>query len=392
MNILLVTNNSLYFENQFGGAESSIQLLAKELAQLGHNIYYATKIHSKSVIFKLVKQKTDKVSLYATGFLERFRHFTLIEQIQDILFSVQISYLIKTKKIDIVYCFYELNILKILLKLKKKNQRTKIVMRMAGMHWFEKCQKNPSLIKIYEQVFNQFDAINFIHGSLEKMVIENASLLNMNIRFQKTFIGDIGTSASIGRSMAYDYHPNETFNLIMATRFSDYQKRQDILVKAISLLPDDLPVKLILIGSGKRKNTIETMIRELGLSSRIVIEPFSDQIQLWQKMQQADLLCHACDYEGLSKIIIESMSMGLPVLVSNVEPLNNYILDGENGFLVDNTPEKWAGRIQELMQHAELLKKVSDQSIEYILQNYNPQKNVLIYENAFEDLLSNQLT
>ena len=65
-------------------------------------------------------------------------------------------------------------------------------------------------------------------------------------------------------------------------------------------------------------------------------------------MRRADLLCHPCEHEGVSKIILEAMMLGLPVLASDVPPLPDYVIEGETGYRVANTPEAWAAKLVEI--------------------------------------------
>ena len=40
--------------------------------------------------------------------------------------------------------------------------------------------------------------------------------------------------------------------------------------------------------------------------------------------------------------------LGLPVLASDVPPLPDYVIEGETGYRVANTPEAWAARLVEI--------------------------------------------
>jgi len=354
---------------------------------LGDRVVYVTRLEGNSPGTKLKRFAVDGVSVYAVGFLERLSSVPLVPSIQVWLVCLLAKFLIKKHKIELVYCFYDVKSLKSLLRFRKRGSNFKIVMRMAGMYWYEDCRRKRSKVRAYENVFNQVDSVNYIHGGLERMVREKMELLGMSVSFRHTFIGDIGSSAPIGRGSVYRPLDDGVFSLIMATRFADYAKRQDILVQAIARIPETVPVKLCLIGSGVRTDEIAALIKDLGVSHRVKMEPFTDQQQLWYNMQRAGLLCHACDYEGLGKIIIESMAMGLPVLASNVTPLNEYIREGDNGFLVDNAAELWAGRIAELYHDPDRLVRVSERSMQFIAENYDPKKNVWLYQQAFEEIL-----
>lgn len=383
-----MTINSVYFGKKHGGAESSIKLIAEKMANRGHEINYLTFSQNSSHLLTSQKSLINEVNVTSIGLLEKYKDSRLIAQARTAYLKRKIEEIITSQKIDLVYCFYELDVMQSLFQAKQKHPKLKIVLRMAGLRWYEDCKKEPALIPTYELLFSQFDAVNFIHANLLTLVESKIAELKMNVTFQHKLIGDIGTSSPIGRIINYQDLPLRPFRMIMATRFSDFQKRHDILVKAMALIPAAHDIHLILIGSGVMKDEIQNMINQLQLSDRVQIIPFFDQGSLWQEMQNSHLLCHATEHEGLSKIIIESMANGLPVLASDVQPLNSYIVDGTNGLLVENEPQLWAAKIQQAFADRELLCRLSKNEIDYIRETYDPDRNINIYLTAFQELIA----
>jgi glycosyltransferase involved in cell wall biosynthesis len=100
-------------------------------------------------------------------------------------------------------------------------------------------------------------------------------------------------------------------------------------------------------------------------------------------LTNADLLCHPCEYEGLSKIIIESMMLGLPVLASDVAPIPDYIDDGSTGFLVGNTPKDWAEKLTFIYNNQDRLNGVSRAAQEFSRSTYDIERNAGNYERNF---------
>lgn len=318
------------------------------------------------------------------------RRIKFIKSFNNFLFKNKLRKVLKENDIQIVYCFYELEIVKILLDLRNELQTFKVVMRMAGMKWYEDSKNSSKNRKQYYNVFNQIDSVNFISSGLKMLVNKKIEELNMDVKFQHIFVGDIGSSFNSGRKLSYQDVQDETFDLLMATRFSSYQKRQDILLEAVNIIGNQIPLKLTFIGSGPNSSKIEKAIENYALKDIVSISPFLPQEKLWDLMMRSDLLCHTVEYEGLGKIIIESMAMGLPVLASNVLPLNKYIIDGENGFLINNDPEEWAHKIKELYRNKEELINVSNASMKFINRKYDPNKNIKLYESNFEKLAGMQ--
>jgi glycosyltransferase involved in cell wall biosynthesis len=387
MNILFYTRRSPYGDRIFGGAESSTKLLAEKLAERGHRIVWLSQ--SNAVLPYIKKTEMGGISINLLKLAKGSGYSKAIRFLNKQFFLKYLAWVIEKYRIEIVYCYYDLRFLNNILKLRQNRIKVKVVMRMAGMYWYERCLKDRALIKNYESVFNSIDCVNFIHSGLERIVFDGVTELGMTVKFRDSMSGDIGSSTSIGREKNYESLNNAQFTMIMAARFADYAKRQDILVKGLSLMEGNLPVKLTLIGEGSEQSRIMSMISDLNLEDRVEIKPWMKQEMLWQKLQNADLLCHACDYEGLGKTIIESMAIGLPVLASDVAPLNEYIKDGKNGFLVDNNASNWAQKLVSLYHDKEARRRVSEAGIRFIKENYDAGKNVIMYENCFLRLIKN---
>ena len=114
-----------------------------------------------------------------------------------------------------------------------------------------------------------------------------------------------------------------------------------------------------MIGTGGAARPRSAGATRSGCSETVEIRPFLAQEELWARMRTADLLCHPCDHEGVSKIILEAMMLGLPVLASDVPPLPDYVIEGETGYRVANTPEAWAARLVEIAAAKDRLPAIS---------------------------------
>jgi len=386
MNLLFFIDKSPFSNKPYGGSESSTHLIGEKILERGHRVFYLVKENKLFTNPHLQHSNLGEATLLCFKGIVEFSF--IIKKINEFFLKRELIKIIDKHNINIIYCHYNLKFLEQLLLIKRQSYNFKIIMRMAGLHWYEVCLKKPHLKTRYERVFNEIDGVNFIHPNLQTVVEEKFEELNMEVNFKNVLVGDIGSSVSVGRGIPYEEINNTQFKMVMATRFSSVQKRQDILIKAISKLDTSLNVKLDLIGAGPRKKEMTNLAIRMGVSERVSFYPFLQQDKLWDKLESTDLLCHACEFEGLSKIIIESMSLGLPVLVSNVPTLNDYIVDYENGFLSENTPEHWAKKIQALIVDRASRIKVSKASMKFIEDNYNPDNNIKHYEDFFLKIIN----
>ena len=89
----------------------------------------------------------------------------------------------------------------------------------------------------------------------------------------------------------------------------------------------------------------------------------------------------------MSKIILEAMMLGLPVLASDVPPIPDYVIEGETGYRVANTPEAWAAKLVEIAGAKERLAPLAARARAFVEATYDVTRNVERYEAAFRSLV-----
>lgn len=128
-----------------------------------------------------------------------------------------------------------------------------------------------------------------------------------------------------------DFGFTETdFVLVYPAEFS-HRKNQEMLIRALSLLPGN--VKLLLPGSGKLLDTCRTLSSELSVSERVVFPGYISCIG--SALRSADAAVSSSRSEGLPFNIAEAMLCSLPVIASRVKGHTDLVEEGVTGFLYD---------------------------------------------------------
>lgn len=115
----------------------------------------------------------------------------------------------------------------------------------------------------------------------------------------------------------------DSFIITMVARFN-YPKRQDVLIKALSMLPSD--IKLFLIGGNDGdENLLPCMelVKELGLRDRVFFLGIRNDVP--QLLKASDVVVLVSEYEGLSLSCLEGMAAGKPFIASNSEGLREIV-------------------------------------------------------------------
>lgn len=390
MNILFYTSKASYTAKKVGGAERSLRLLAEMLASSGHAVTYVT--NSDSRVFGTSTESVEGVTvLYISTFRNALggRLPLWLSAKLDFVFRrlCQIERHLDLSLVDIVNIFYQIRPAEYFLRL-RSSYRFSLVLRMAGLDWYEEAKKSRKRAERYRSVFASVDSINYPSSGLKELCEKRAQALRMPLIVRDSFVLDIGVPR---RAVEFTWRGSgrpEKCVAVCATRFSSYQKRHDLLIQAVGILKDRATItpqnfELLLVGEGAERERLHALISALGLEPMCSIVPYMLQDTLWQTLGRSDLLCHPCDYEGLSKIVAESMIMGLPVLVSNVIPLTDEICDGRNGFLAENTPEAWAAKLKLLIENPDLRNSVSEPARKFARNKYDPEANADRYAENF---------
>jgi len=112
-------------------------------------------------------------------------------------------------------------------------------------------------------------------------------------------------------------------------------KGHDVLVRAMAAVArrENLPTwTLAVAGRGEEREGLERLARELEVDSKVVFLGFREDVG--DLLHAADLFVHPSRSEGLPLAVIEAMSVGLPVVASDVGGIPEVVSDGVTGILV----------------------------------------------------------
>ncbi len=125
------------------------------------------------------------------------------------------------------------------------------------------------------------------------------------------------------------------------------EKKIDVLIRAIKLLPPELNASLEIVGGGDLLNHHKHLVHQLGLDKKVTFTGYVTDAELKASLARAKVFAMPSIAELQSIATMEAMATALPVVGANAMALPHLIHDGENGFLFE------PGNVQELADKLE---------------------------------------
>jgi len=152
------------------------------------------------------------------------------------------------------------------------------------------------------------------------------------------------------------------------------------LVRAMVIVNQNNPDLLLsIVGDGPERYLLESLVKELGLSSVVGFHGFRRDIP--EVLREMDIFTLCSLSEGTSITLLEAMASGKPVVVTNVGGNPAIIKMGVNGLLVPaGEPDSLAQALLKLAEDSELRQSMGVANINRVTEKYSIQAMTRKYE------------
>jgi glycosyltransferase involved in cell wall biosynthesis len=166
-------------------------------------------------------------------------------------------------------------------------------------------------------------------------------------------------------------------------------KRHDVFLEAAAMVSTRLPqTRFAIVGDGPLRESLESRARSLGLADRVVF--FGHQPRVADCLAALDVLVSSsCDLEGHSNSILEAMSLGVPVVATDVGGNPELVQEGVTGSLVTvGDPAAIAGRVVEILTEREIASARAVRARAMVQSQFGFERMVAEYEALYTALLT----
>lgn len=136
-----------------------------------------------------------------------------------------------------------------------------------------------------------------------------------------------------------------------------------------------IPFRFFIVGDGELREEIQDYIAEKGAEYGRYFTFTSWVKKMEDFYPLLDLVCLCSLNEGTPVSLIEAQASGIPVVTTNVGGVQNIVLNGQTGTIVnDFDAQTFAQSILDIVQNEKLHAQMSQKAIKFVLQNFSVEK------------------
>jgi len=167
----------------------------------------------------------------------------------------------------------------------------------------------------------------------------------------------------------------------------EHQKAQDVVIRALPLLPDN--IKFLIVGGGQDEAMLKELVKELGVGDRVMFagQVTRDEVTAYRKA--SDIFVANSRSEGLGNAFLSALASRLPLITTGVGGIADYAKDNETAWIVPvDDPAALADKVKEVLAHPEEAAEISARARTMVEELYDWDKiAVQMREKVFARIL-----
>lgn len=172
----------------------------------------------------------------------------------------------------------------------------------------------------------------------------------------------------------------------------DPVKNHEVIVRALSAFPPgtERPY-FLLVGEGETRPFLERKISELGLKEDVCLWGYSNNTA--ELLNCMDVYVQSSFYEGFSNTVLEAMSVGLPVLATDVGGTRDLFDEGVEGFFFRPADDRQlAGLIRKVWMAPTVAISLGQRARDRVVNHFSIRRMTAQYESMYFELSAREVS
>lgn len=183
------------------------------------------------------------------------------------------------------------------------------------------------------------------------------------------------------------YEDPQCLRLVFLGRIDRVKNLEFLLSEVINHV--NIPFTLSIVGEGQNEY-VETLKQLSKGCSSVKWIGEVDGDEKFKLLAQSDLLLLPSHTENYGNVVIEALSQGTPVLISDQVGAKEYVVENELGWVIETAPTQWAKIINDIWRNKNEQAALRRKAIMCINRDFNRSKQIKAYLDMYTENLNNR--
>lgn len=206
----------------------------------------------------------------------------------------------------------------------------------------------------YGDMCSKMNAVAVVSQSCKAMLQEKIPELESKL----VCIPNMLDAAAIGQKAENSPYTGDMLHIVSVGRLAPEKHFENIIPVAKTLRDMSTDFVWHIVGEGPERSQLETLIAENDLKDHVILD--GSKTNPYPYMKYADLFVHPSYVESQGLTVLEAMVLGVPCVVTKSLGPCEFIEDGANGLLTEQSPESLVEEVLAILNDKKLYQHIEE--------------------------------
>ncbi len=206
----------------------------------------------------------------------------------------------------------------------------------------------------YGDMCGKMNAVAVVSQSCKAMLQEKLPELESKL----VCIPNMLDATAIGQKAENSPYTDDMLHIVSVGRLAPEKHFENIIPTAKVLRETGIDFTWHMVGEGPERSQLEALIAENDLKDHVILE--GSKANPYPYMKYADLFVHPSYVESQGLTVLEAMALGVPCVVTKSRGPCEFIEDGVNGLLTEQSPESLAEEVLAILNDKKLYQHIKE--------------------------------
>lgn len=208
--------------------------------------------------------------------------------------------------------------------------------------------------KAYASMCGKMDAVAVVSQACEEML----QCVLPKLADKMVCIPNMLDAEAISQKALNSPYADGILHIVSVGRLAPEKHFENVIPAAKALREAGTDFVWHIVGEGPEHTKLEVLIADSGLESHVALE--GSKMNPYPYMKYANLFVHPSYVESQGLTVLEAMALGVPCVVTKSRGPCEFIQDGVNGLLTEQSPESLTARVLEILNDKTLYRRIRE--------------------------------